>query len=296
MARTRHLHVPVPAFALGASLFGKLPSALDFVRVNHDHPESVQLDRWLQAGLQRLAARGREWPSGFMQFVFVAAAARHALVGVVAPSRDRAGRRFPITVYGRVPMTALPEGTALLPLASQDFLAAARAVLERVDAHGPGELGHALRRLRVPQPRDLAAESARRREGRRTWPSGTQERSVCSVVEARQRLLQPQRSASVGIECFDCPVASVLDVASWAGIMELTLGHASSYVWSAAPGEPRMLLAPGALPERLALFWATPAQGFPQLHKLEEAACELPSTDAVSGDDLFAEVIARLEE
>ena len=299
MVRTRHAHVP--AFALGASLFGKLPTALDFVRVNHDYPESIELDRWLQAGLQRLAARGQAWPPGILQFVFVAPAARHALIGVVAPSRDRAGRRFPLTVYGRVPMTALAEGTALLPLASEEFVRGARAALEQLEALGQSELTNALRRLRVPEPRDLAAENARRSnrpdEGQPALlasghTAGTRKRAAGSLIDARRHLLQPQGRAHQGIECFDCPVQTILDVASWAGIMELTVGHASSYVWSTEVDAPRMLIAPGAPPERLALFWAAPTQDFPQLCKLGELA----ATAAVNGDDLFSELIANLKE
>lgn len=112
-----------------AALFGKLPCSLDFVRVSHDSAESIALDRWLQAALQRLAARKQPWPIGQLTFAF-ALDAQHGVVGVTADSCDRAGRRFPVAVYARVPRPSrVPCGTAALMLASGRFIEGARALL-----------------------------------------------------------------------------------------------------------------------------------------------------------------------
>ncbi|HEX5658524.1 MAG TPA: type VI secretion system-associated protein TagF, partial [Polyangiales bacterium] len=70
-----------------ATLFGKLPSALDFIRINHTTEASLAFDEWLQGASQQLAQRNAAWPGVETSFVFVARTA--ALVGLLMPSRDR---------------------------------------------------------------------------------------------------------------------------------------------------------------------------------------------------------------
>jgi type VI secretion system ImpM family protein len=271
--KLRSQRTPVPT----AALFGKLPCALDFVRANHDSAESIALDRWLQVALQRLTARNRPWPPGQLTFAF-AIDAQHSLVGVVADSCDRAGRRFPVAVYARVPRPAhVLCGTAALVLASGPFLEGARALLTQSAELRAVEIPLCLGRLRAPQAHDvhaaaeeLAGDLAARSLGAFAAPlfasAPAPERCARSALEQLRRRRSPGGNA---VDCFDCPVKSVRDVAVWAYWLERAHGRPSAALWD-LPGRERALLAPGLLPERAPLFWALPAPAHPQLCRIGE--------------------------
>jgi type VI secretion system ImpM family protein len=282
-----------------AALFGKLPCALDFVRVNHDSAESIAIDRWLQAALQRLTARNRPWPTGQLTFAF-ALDAEHSVVGVAADSRDRSGRRFPVAVYARVPRpTKVPCGTAALLLASGGFVEGAHALLALSAELTPAAVPLRLRRLRLPQAGDvqaaaeeLAQELATRSLGAFAAPLFAS--ALAPELCARSALEQVRRRrSSVGnaIECFDLPVKSVLDVAVWAYWLERAHGRPSAVLWD-LPGRERALLAPGSLPERAPLFWTLPTQSYPQLCRMGEDAALAP--EAASGERSLAAVFDEL--
>jgi type VI secretion system protein ImpM len=276
-------HAPAPT----AALFGKLPCALDFVRANHSSVESIALDRWLQAALQRLVARNRSWPSGELAFTF-AIDPEHSLVGVVVDSRDRAGRRFPVSVYARVPRPPqVARASAALVLASEPFVAAARALLAHGDELSPAEVPLRLRRLRPPGAADvlaaaeeLASELAGRRLGEFAAPlfaAPAPERSAhAALVTLRRR----RPYTGDGGPCFDCPVRSVRDVAVWAYWLELTHGRPSAALWD-LPGRERALLALGSLPERAPLFWGLPAVSHPQLCRIGADLPQEPGADRI---------------
>jgi type VI secretion system ImpM family protein len=294
--KLRSQPAPLPA----ASLFGKLPCALDFVRANHDSAESIALDRWLQAALQRLLARHRPWPTGQLTFTF-ALEAEHSLVGVAAGSCDRAGRRFPVAVYARVPRPPqVPCGTAALVLASGPFLEGARALLARSSELSPAEVPLRLRRLMVPRARDvhaaaeeLASELATRSLGAFAAPlfaaAAAPERCARSGLE---QLGSRRSRAGNPVECFECPARSARDVAVWAYWLERAHGRPSAALWD-LPGHERVLLAPGPLPDRAPLFWGQPAASHPQLRRIGE---DTPFTAAGSGggEDNLAAVFEQL--
>jgi len=281
-----------------AALFGKLPCALDFVRVNHDSAESIALDRWLQASLQRLAARGRPWPSGLFTFTF-ALDAEHSLVGVAADSRDRAGRGFPVAVYVRVPRPPLvPSGTAALVLASEVFVDGARALLAHRAELLPSEIPLRLRRLRPPRASDvegaaaqLESEWAARSVGAFAAPlfgnAPVPERCARAALDQLRSRRSPAGNA---VECFDCPVRSAHDVAVWAHWLERAHGRPSAALWDLACE--RALLSPGPLPERAPLFWALPAPSHPQLCRIGEKTAIAPASGG--GEDSLAAVFEQL--
>jgi type VI secretion system ImpM family protein len=289
------LRSPAPTVAL----FGKLPCALDFVRVNHDSAESIVLDRWLQAALQRLTARNRSWPSGQLTFAF-AVGAEHGVVGVAADSRDRAGRRFPLAVYARVPRPPeVPCGTAALLLASKGFIDAARELLSLSAELSAAAVPLRLRRLRAPQAGDvraaaaeLANELATRSLGAFAAPlyaaAPAPERCACSAFEqARGR----RSRAGSPFECFELPVESSSDVAVWAYWLERAHGRPCAALWD-LPARESALLAPGSLPERAPLFWTLPTQAYPQLCRPGEDASLAP--EACSGERSLAAVFEEL--
>lgn len=86
------------------AFFGKLPGHSDFVRFNASGPDFRILDQWLQEGIF-LATRqfGPDWETVYRQavpyrFCFKTDAADHLFLGVIWPSQDKSGRRFPFIV------------------------------------------------------------------------------------------------------------------------------------------------------------------------------------------------------
>lgn len=288
--------------ASGPSLFGKLPIALDFVRLNHDFPESILLDRWMQTGVQRLSARGLHWPAEPISFVLAAREMQHALLGVVTASRDRAGRRFPVAIYTRVPVGA-DQGAAATALVSADFTRDTEGLLASIATLALPELTIGLRNLRSPTAgqlldaerdltRELAARSLTSFAGP-LFPEDAERAALTALTRSRSRRARDGSS----FDSFACPVKSLLDVSLWSRWLEQAHAEAVSAVWSLAPGQERSLLAPGTLAERTPLFWATPDKRHAQLCRLDEPATrDSPAAPhaAYSGNTPLATLFAGL--
>jgi type VI secretion system ImpM family protein len=84
--------------------FGKLPTRGDFVRSGSSRPSVRALDDWLQRGLHHAKTRQpRAFERAFDDalaccFFFSPREVPGALIGVMQPSRDRSGRRYPFLI------------------------------------------------------------------------------------------------------------------------------------------------------------------------------------------------------
>ena len=84
--------------------FGKLPGLGDFVGRRMPHAFGSDWDHWLRSGLEQLRNEApHDWEQRFVQsplwcFVAPARATGKPTCGVVAPSIDRVGRYYPITI------------------------------------------------------------------------------------------------------------------------------------------------------------------------------------------------------
>ncbi|HYP87887.1 MAG TPA: type VI secretion system-associated protein TagF [Polyangiaceae bacterium] len=99
------------AFEVGRSgAVGKLPARAEYLPVPSHAPSFAELDGWLTSASEwALRAGGPNWPEAFAHgamhgFVFRGAgeAADSALCGALAPSRDSAGRQFPLALAAPV--------------------------------------------------------------------------------------------------------------------------------------------------------------------------------------------------
>lgn len=115
--------------------YGKLPSLGDFAGRRMSHALTSEWDAWLRAGMEEMRrADDTGWPDTFVAaplwfFIAQAAATGSPVVGALAPSMDRVGRYYPLTIMATAPR----PGCAFADDAQvKAFLAGARAAI--VDA------------------------------------------------------------------------------------------------------------------------------------------------------------------
>ena len=134
-----------------AGFFGKLPARGDFLRVGLPRSFTDPLDDWLQGALAASRARfddrwGAVWEAA-PAWCFALPAGTlgpSSAIGVILPSRDRVGRRFPL-VFARLAPLSDPEAASFLS-------AAAHAGRQAVDNALAPEAVQAMLRLRPEAP------------------------------------------------------------------------------------------------------------------------------------------------
>lgn len=138
-----------------AAWFGKLPGLGDFVGRRMPHAFGSDWDHWLRSGLEQLRNESPDqWEQRFVQsplwfFVAPALVTGKPTCGVVAPSMDRVGRYYPITILA---MADEVDGVFASDADLALFFAAARAAV--IDAR------------RLP----LSAEGVESRLSDLVWP------------------------------------------------------------------------------------------------------------------------------
>lgn len=116
--------------------FGKIPAASDFIRAQPASQEMTAFDAWVgRAVAQAERDAGGGWGSAFDSgptygFVWSAASSgkvRSVLAGVLAPSRDAVGRRYPVAICLPLPFAPVAPAPQLLPLLLGEFFLRARS-------------------------------------------------------------------------------------------------------------------------------------------------------------------------
>lgn len=115
------------------SAYGKLPWAGDFLQVG-SISDAPQLVEWLEVGVALGDARGPAWTQAFDSgaqkgFVLQNGSAGH-VAGVIAPSWDAVGRRFPFVVFTPLPVEVEPAVSYVAPLVLGAFLHTAGMQIE----------------------------------------------------------------------------------------------------------------------------------------------------------------------
>lgn len=119
--------------ALAPGCYGKLPIHGDFIRHRAGDPEIDALDQWLQAGIltgrqAAAAAFDATWDATPpARFLYRSPRTRRVYAGVLTPSVDKAGRRFPFLVFARVEARPEEIEPSVYPLLVSGFLERARA-------------------------------------------------------------------------------------------------------------------------------------------------------------------------
>ncbi len=225
-------------------VFGKVPDRGDFVRAGRQGVLVDELDEWLQRGL--LALRGPI--EGSPTVAFVLARPAGTLLGAFHPSRDRAGRAFPLAVGGALDPALAIDGSQI---ASRGSFLGAAAVLcgEIIGGLAPEE---ALPRLRVPAaPAD---------HSRKALLDGFGDAGVDAVVSRLDEVLGPFRQAQpprygLGLPMPEEPALRASAAAFWIDAVSARIKRRGSItaLWTVSASPPRFVLFAGApTPDALA--------------------------------------------
>jgi type VI secretion system protein ImpM len=107
------------------ALYGKLPNRPDYVRVNADHAAAAEFDALIQRTFERLACQ-EQWTYHYdacspAEFQYVSRDQRHTFLGVLSPSRDLAGRRYPLVAGAILPSDSIAGYAHVAPIAYEVF-------------------------------------------------------------------------------------------------------------------------------------------------------------------------------
>ena len=108
-------------------LYGKVASQPDFLRANAGEFSQCGLDRLLQDAMEALRGEGASLPEPPTPFLF-APAGPTSFVGTFAPSKDSAGRSFPLAIFATVSAARLVDDPSAVLAAHTPFLQAAGAL------------------------------------------------------------------------------------------------------------------------------------------------------------------------
>ena len=264
----------------GVTLLGKTPARADFIRINHGSPSAIAFDEWLQRNLEELVLGGlRTAPPS--RFLFAPSGGGEALFGLVAPSRDKAGRVFPVALFVALPAGLARRAPHAIARAGAPFVAAARTLFEGLGALDYDALKEAVAALEMPA--QDAYEAAEREVGEalaRATPADCVERlfrdSADGVAAAALfTVTSAEREAAPKAAVFECPVQEATDALFWLALASRGAQGPLSFFWTdvaepGAEGEPppasRLLLCSAPPPPQTLLHLAA---GKPKPGKLQ---------------------------
>ncbi|SNS32517.1 type VI secretion system protein ImpM [Noviherbaspirillum humi] len=120
----------------GYVIYGKSPRHADFIRVNAEHPALLELDRLLQAAVEDSCSDSLSRYAAPCWFQFATADRRHALLGVLAPSVDQAGRRYPLLAALTLPAPIVAGMACISSVALEIFAAGLLQQFEQGSGQG----------------------------------------------------------------------------------------------------------------------------------------------------------------
>lgn len=267
------------------ALLGKAPCQGDFIRWNAGDPVSQQFHRWLEEGHEAVRRANVQLPAEPISFVFTMAGGRQALVGMMAPSSDKVGRVFPLTVYVPVDLAPLAGRAPTLPGSHQAFFTGTRQLLadaatlsadelsKRMDALTPlaaGDSGaeETYRRRALAAP---AASLVRQFTGDGAAP-GAQYYAFDTFVKAcsAEKGKEPSKPGVT----LDCPFSEEAGPFPWLELARKLLQWRTSppsFFWHHGPS-PRLLLSLGPPASSLLLHLAKPDHSSMKLWPLRTKA------------------------
>lgn len=278
--------------ANSVGIYGKIPAQGDFVRINASSPCAMALDTWVQEGLEALSRAGSSLSEDPTYFVFKAHGQNDCAVGVMAPSSDRVGRKYPLVVFAEVNASALAALFPAIPVAFARFFAEGANIVQAAAQWDPARLPEQAQALNAHAVLDVDAaiavcqrtlntpaggeEMQRRLFGPPT--SGLHYYAFKTVLDA----CGPARGAppaKPGVT-LSCPIASDVDLFAWLDLSRRALqwrDSIPSFVWS--EGEtPKLLLSVGPSPAALLSYLVKPSSSAAKLWPVTTSSPEAIAT------------------
>jgi type VI secretion system protein ImpM len=211
-----------PSLQPTAALLGKLPIRPDFVREGCRGGSADALDAWLVQAATQLHAQGGPGPALGVDdlpvswFCHCAPKQAHGLIGVLGPSRDSAGRAFPVAVFREFALSDWRKRLPGLLSEYRAFLDAGQTLLAALPTLSLEEIRARLAALpepaaRAADPRGLellrAGPLLQRLFG--THPPGTLFYALSTFVSA---FAEADASTQLALEC---PVRDDNDARGW---------------------------------------------------------------------------------
>jgi type VI secretion system ImpM family protein len=272
-----------PAAVRSVTLLGKTPARADFIRINHGAPSALALDEWLQRNLEELVLAGqRAAPQA--SFLFVPPNANAALAGLLAPSRDKAGRAFPVALFGALPVSIAAKYPGAIPLACSAMLAQARALFTELDALDYEALKARVGGIEAPAPAaydeaSVAAGELLAKTAPAEWLArvfaGAEEQAAGRALLA---LTGAAREAAPKPIVLECPAQETVDALFWLALASRGARAPVSFFWTdvastptAPPSPSRLLLCLAPPPVQMLLHLTAPKPKPGKLQRLIDA-------------------------
>jgi type VI secretion system protein ImpM len=265
----------------GVGLYGKTPAQPDYVMANLTDPVSLALTEWIDRGCQDLAAAGFPFPPYCVRFVFTAPTLSTAAVGVIGPSQDQIGRRFPIAIFHTISVSTVLRSLAAIAVSYAVFYGEASLLLGEIPNLSQHDLFERYRALRPPTQGQIA--EAGKDAGQALVEAGAGDfarRLFGDLAQGKQNYAfntfmiaasdAAKNPAATAPTVLDCPVDVDIDLLAWLDLAQRVLGwrdQAPSFFWAVEP-KPRLLIALGSAPKQIVRYLADPAYSSSKLWPL----------------------------
>ena len=233
-----------------AALLGKLPNHADFVREACPGAAADAFDAWLLAAA---APRARATPEPTfgrdgVSFCFCVPSTERALLGVLSPSRDSAGRAFPVAVFREFALEHWRSEPAELLCRSQGFLAASHTLLQTLPELDRAGWRRRLGELPSPADADSNDRAGQTQIGaflRSMFAGDPPETCFYALSTLLSACSDARRTAALTLEC---PVQAESDIGVWLALWaRLDQRSRQGLSFLCSPRRARLLLSVRAL-------------------------------------------------
>ena len=255
-------------------MFGKVPAAGDFIAVNTSSAIGRQLDQWLRDGIDNVLARRKPPPQQPLRFLYRDPAGQTACIGVMVPSADKVGRRFPICAYAELDVTEATLRFSAMPAAYAPFLDhAARIFTEQARTAPVEELARQIAGLQLPTASEIQEATDWADEALKATPGQTLLEALFGPVAegvhyhalnmARAACLRLRgNAADIADTLLDCHASDDVQLLFWMRLIGALLQWRTAppcVIWNAADSrDHRLIFALGSPDPAIVHFLADP--------------------------------------